>query len=145
MKTGLVTPLGEIHVYINNVRSDYDYEPHFSNIRSLLEQPVAGSYRIVISEKDWRTVRCVVALSDTELQNEGSTGERFFCSKFTKNNIALTIGAGDDIAEFETNQLRYGMEYIRRQPVGRVFFGVAWSVDHEGPDDIRTELAADIY
>ena len=145
MKKGILTPLGEIYIYIDNVRSDYDYEQYSRNIRSLQEHPPAASYRIIVSKKDWRTIRCVVSLCDTEIPNNGSSGERYLCSEFVKDNIVLTIGAGDDNTDFDTIRLRYGVEYIRKNAIDTVMFGVAWATDYEGQYDIRTQLATDLY
>ena len=145
MKRGILTPLGEIHIYIDNVRSDYEYEQHCKNIRALQERPLAGSYRILISKEEWQTIRCVVSLCDTEIPNEGVSGERYLCSEFAKDNIVLTIGAGDDHKAFNTNRIPYGVEYIRKTPIDKVMFGVAWATDYEGQFDIRTQLATDLY
>ena len=99
----------------------------------------------MISRNDWKTVRCVVSLYDTEIPNNGDSGERYLCSEFVKDNIILTIGAGDDNPAFDTKQIHYGMEYIRKVPVDQVIFGIAWATDYEGPFDIRTQLATDLY
>ena len=102
----LMTPLGEIQIYIDDIRSDYEYEPYCNQkIRSLRERVLAGSYRIVISKKDWQTIRCVVSLCDPKIPNRGSSGERYLCSEFVKENVVVTIGAGDEIPEFVTNQI----------------------------------------
>lgn len=141
----LLTPLGEIQIYIDDICSDYEYEEYSKDIRSLREQPVAGSYRIVISRNDWKTVRCVVSLYDTEIPNTGDSGEQYLCSEFVKDNIILTIGAGDDNPAFDTNRTRYGMEYVRKAKIDKVVFGIAWATDYESPFDIRTQLATDLY
>ena len=145
MGKGILTPLGEIHIYIDNVRSDYEVEPYNCNIRLVREKPVAGSYRIIVSAKEWQTIRCVVSLCDTEIPNEGASGERYLYSEFVKNNIVLTIGAGDENSAFDTNRVPYGVEYVRNAPIDKVMFGVAWATDYEGQFDIRTQLASDLY
>lgn len=145
MGKGLMTPLGEIQIYIDGVQCDYSCERYDSHIRSLQERPVAGSYRIVVCPKVWQTIRCVVLLNDMELPNVGDSGERYLCSEFVKDNVILTIGAGADNPAFDTNQIHYGMEYVYKEPVDKVMFGVAWATDYEGPFDIRTQLATDLY
>ena len=145
MKKGILTPLGEIQIYIDNVRSDYEVEPYICNIRSVREKPPAGSCRIIVSAKEWQTIRCVVSLCDTEIPNEGATGERYLYSEFVKDNIVLTIGAGDENSAFDTNRVPYGVEYVRKAPIDKVMFGVAWATDYEGEFDIRTQLASDLY
>lgn len=145
MKRGIVTPLGEIHIYIDGIRTDYEYEQNCCGILALQQRPVAGSYRIVISKKDWKTIRCVVSLCNQEIPNDGASGERYLYSEFVKDNIVLTIGAGDEQTAFETNRIRYGMEYVRKTTADYVVFGVAWATDYEGRYDIRTQLATDLY
>ena len=145
MKKGIVTPLGEVLVFVDNVLTEYDFEPVNREIRSLQERPVSASYQITVSAKEWQTIRCEVSFKDAELPNNGESGERYLCSEFAKENIVLTIGAGNDIDLFDTKRTRYGIEYIRRKPVEQVLFGVAWTTDYEGKDDIRTQLATDLY
>ncbi len=145
MGKGILTPLGEIQIYTDNIRSDYAYEKYCKNIQPLQERPLAGSYRIVLSPKKWETIRCVVSLDDTEIPNDGASGERYLYSEFVKDNVVLTIGAGDDNPAFDTNQIRYGIEYVYKAPVDKVMFGIAWSTDYESQFDIRTQLATDLY
>ncbi len=142
---GIKTPLGEIHIYIDGVRSDYEFEPYNCNIRSVSAKPPAGCYKIVVTSNDWHTIRCVVSLNDTDLPNNASSGQRYLCSEFIKENIVLTIGAGDENIAFDSNRLRYGIEYVRKAPIDKVMFGVAWATDYEGQYDIRTQLATDLY
>ena len=66
-------------------------------------------------------------------------------SEFVKDNIVLTIGASDENPAFDTNRIQYGMEYVRKAPIDKVMFGVAWATDYEGQFDIRTQLATDLY
>lgn len=145
MKKGIVTPLGEIQIFIDNIRSDYEVEPYNCNVCSVREKPLAGSYRIIVSAKEWQTVRCVVSLYDSEIPNDGASGERYLYSEFVKGNIVLTIGAGDENLAFDTNRVSYGVEYVRKAHIDKVMFGVAWATDYEGEDDIRTQLASDLY
>jgi len=145
MEKGNITPLGEIHIYIDNVRSDYEVEPYNCNTRLVCEKPLAGSYRIIVSAKEWQTIRCVVSLCNTEIPNEGASGERYLYSEFIKDNIVLTIGAGDENPAFDTNRIPNGVEYVCITPVDKVVFGIAWATDYEGKFDIRTQLATDLY
>ena len=66
-------------------------------------------------------------------------------SEFVKDNIVLTIGAEDENPAFGTNRITYGVEYVRKIPVDKVVFGIAWATDYEGQFDIRTQLATDFY
>lgn len=145
MKKRLITPLGEILIYLDGILSDYEALPHCCSVRSVLKKPVGGCYIISVPVNHCQSVRCVVALDYPDLPNEGCSGERYWSSAFVKNNIILTIGAEDDNPHFETNQLRYGMEYILHSPMDAVTFAIAWATDYEGPFDIRTDLATDIF
>ena len=141
MKKELITPLGVIRIYVDNILFLYDCEPYSKDIKNGL----AGCYRIVISQKEWQTIRCVLVPFDDKIQESCETGERYFCSHFVKDGVILTIGAGDDIPEFDTKQIPHGIEYIRKKPVNKVTFGIAWAIDYDGQDDIRTYLATDLY
>ena len=145
MKNSIVTPLGKIHIYIDNVRSEYEAEPYHCNTSAILERPLDGSYRIIVSAKGWQTVRCVVSTSDTGIHNEGASGERYLYSEFVKNNIILTIGAEDENPAFDTIRIPYGVEYVCRTPIEQVMFGVAWATDYQDPFDLRTQLATDFF
>jgi len=145
MKKGIVTPLGEIQIYIDNIRADYEYEQYSKNNQSLQERPLAGCYQIVISKEEWQTIRCIVSLLDMEIPNEGASGERYLYSEFIKDNIVLTIGAGDENPAFDTNRISYGVEYVRKSQIEKVIFGIAWATDYGGQSDIRTQLATDLY
>lgn len=145
MLDGIHTPLGKIEIYVDGVLKNYEFESHQGTARVLQEHPVAASYRIIISGHDWHTVRCVIVLEDDTIPNDGATGERYLYAEFVKDNIAVTIGAGDEIPDFETNRTRYGVEYIRKGSIEEVMFGVAWTEDYESPNDIRTQLATDLY
>ena len=145
MKKAIMTPLGEIQIFIDNIRSDYEFEPYICNVRSVRAKPLEGCYQIIVLAKEWQTIRCVLALCDTKTDNYGVGGQRYFCSEFVKDNIVVTIGAGDEINGFNTNRIQYGMEYVRKDSIDKVMFGVAWATDYEGEYDIRTQLATDLY
>ena len=145
MKPGILTPLGEICIYIDNVRSEYEFESYCPNIRSLREKPPTRSYRITVLRKDWQRIRCEVSLYDAEIPCSSESGERYVCAEFVKDQTVLTIGAGDGLDAFDTNPVRYGIEYVRKSTADKVMFGVAWAEDYEGRFDIRTQLATDVY
>ena len=44
MNKGILTPLGEIQIYIDNIRSDYEYKQHYKNIKFLLERLLQHCY-----------------------------------------------------------------------------------------------------
>lgn len=141
----LITPLGEIRVYTDGVSTGYPVSPYHSQIRSLRENPPAGCWQIKVPAKTCKTISCVLVPDDDTMENFGSSGERFYCSEFAKDNVNLVIGAEGDHPSFDTRRLRFGMEYVLNAPVEEVSFGVAWVADYEGADDIRAYLAADQF
>lgn len=145
MKGRILTPLGEIYVYVDGREYEYVWEPHVCTVRSVREKPPAGCFRITVPVQQWERICCVAALTEETLPNTPSGGQRYVCAEFVKGRTVLTIGGGDEIPGMETRVLRCGVEYLRRGPVDRVMFGVAWAEDYEGIYDIRTQLAADLY
>jgi len=143
MKRFLSTPLGELRVYADGVPVEFDFVPYRCTVRSVQAKPPEGCYRIIVPAKERTTIQCVVALDGGKIPNSGSSGERYLCAEFIRENVILTIGAGDEVAEFQTNRLEFGMEYVLKCPLDEVVFGVSWTGDYEGIHDIRTYLAAD--
>lgn len=145
MQGNLVTPFGEIHVYIDGFSASYKAVPYVHNIRSLCENPITACYKVEVSAMGGKCIRCVVAVDDIAVCKGGSSDEHFLCAEFAKDNVALTIGAEDDHPGFDTNALENGMEYLCKYPMETVVFGVAWTTDYEGEFDVRTWLAADVF
>lgn len=145
METKLVTPLGEIEVYVEGILAAYEAQPHVCTVRSVLAKPPAGCWRITVPAEACRTIRCAVRLEAPEPQNSGSSGQRYLCAEFVKENVILTIGAENENPAFDTNRLPNGMEYVLKQPLEQVSFGIAWATDYDGKYDIRTYLAADLF
>lgn len=139
-----MTPLGEIHIYINGIFSDYEFIPHDCNNRSVCENPLDGCFRITVSGWGANNIRCVIACNNEVLIGSNSD-ERYLGMDFCKDNIIVTIGAEDENSAFDTNQLSHGIEYALKFPIDKVEFGVAWSVNYEGVFDIRTYLATDLF
>lgn len=143
MKKALSTPFGEIQVYADGVQIEYKPEPYQCKVRSVLAKPPEGCFRVSVPAKESTVIQCVVAFNDQEIPNSGSSGERYLCAEFIWEYVILTIGAGDEVSEFQTNRIPFGMEYVLKQPLEEVRFGISWATDYEGKHDIRTYLAAD--
>lgn len=139
----LDTPLGELQVYADGVPVDCKIEPCQCMIRSVQANPPDGCFRVSVPAKERTVIQCVVAFDGEEIPNSGSSGERYLCAEFIRENVILTIGAGDEMAEFQTNRIPFGMEYVLKQPLDDVVFGISWATDYDGICDIRTYLAAD--
>lgn len=143
MKGSLITPLGAIRVYADGMPVEYEAVPYECVVRSVWAKPPEGCYRLMVPAVGRKVIRCVLEPAEEFLPNSGASGERYLFAEFVSGNVALTIGAGDDVPIFSTNRISHGMEYILREPLDEVRFGVAWATDYEGSHDIRTELAAD--
>ena len=143
MREKLETPLGTIRVYGDGVPVEFEAVPHACAVRSLRARPPAGSYRLVVPAAGRAVIRCLLEPPGEVPPDSGASGERYLYGEFVRETVILTIGAGDDVPFFSTNRISNGMEYILREPLREVRFGVAWATDYEGAHDIRAELAAD--
>lgn len=138
----LMTPLGKIKVYADGVCIDYNATEYDFNRPPCKDRPVAGCYRIEINARGRNTIACVVELVNPIL-NTGGSGEKYIDAEFIKEDTILTIGIEDENPAFESVHLENGLQYELLQPVDKVVFGIAWAIDYEGADDIRTWYAAD--
>ncbi|MBE6895836.1 MAG: hypothetical protein E7477_01940 [Ruminococcaceae bacterium] len=141
----LNTPFGTIKITADGIMLEYEAIPFCCQVRSVVSKPLAGCYRITVPNENYRMIRCELEWNCSPIENTGSSGERYLCSEFVKDAVVLTIGAGDEMLDFETVRLDNGIEYICSPSVDKVMFGVSWTTDHEGQFDIRTQLATDLY
>lgn len=139
----LQTPFGIIRVFADDGPIAFD-ALHFDYVKPpVKDHPVAGCYRIHIPTGKCRSIRCVLDTKRTDLVTDGSSGERYVCKDFIAGSAILTIGAEDENPAFDTIRLENGMEYRIKVMPSEVSFGVAWALDYEGSDDMRTWFAAD--
>ena len=138
----LTTPFGRIKIIADGQEITYKPVPYQSNVKSIREQPLIGSYRITVPAWAYREIRCVVEWNCTPIENTGSSGERYRDAEFIYGSDILTIGVEDENPAFDTERYPAGMGYILREPVESVTFGVAWADDYSDGDR-RTWLAAD--
>ena len=139
----LITPLGTIRVYADGVSVEYEAVPYECTVRSVRARPPEGCCRLMVSATGRSVIRCLLEPEGDAPPNSGASGERYLYSEFVRGAVVLTIGAGDERQGFQTNRLPLGLEYVLKEPLKEVRFGVAWATDYEGDGDIRTELAAD--
>lgn len=139
----LITPLGQIKIYTDNIELDYKATPHTYDKPPIKEHPIAGCYRIHVPAGEYRSIRCEILFSTAPIPNTGDSGQEYLNAEFEKGMINLRIGAEDETPAFETVRTELGLEYRTRAPVPEVVFGVAWATDHEGAYDSRTWYAAD--
>ncbi len=138
----LITPFGTINITIDGKATDYEAVPYLCPCRSIMEKPLAGSYRITVPTKEHRLIRCELDWSCEPIENTGDSDERFLCAEFERGNTILTIGIEDENPAYESIRYPNGMGYHLKQPIEAVVFGVAFATDHE-KGDVRTWLAAD--
>lgn len=138
----IISPLGNINVYADGVCIDYKATEYDFNRHPCKDRPVAGCYRIEIDTHDRTVLACVVELTEP-IPNTGSSGENYIDAEFIKDDTILTIGMEDDNPAFESVRVENGLRYKLLHPVDKVVFGIAWAIDYEGADDVRTWYAAD--
>ena len=138
----LNTPFGTIKIIADGIMLDYEAVPFSSKIRSVIEKPLAGCYRITVLTENYQNIRCELEWSCEPIENTGASGERFLYAEYERGNTILTIGTEDENTAFESVRYENGMRYKLLQPIEAVVFGIAWATDHED-GDVRTWLAAD--
>ena len=138
----LTTPFGRIKIIADGQEITYTPVPYQSNVKSIREQPLIGSYRITVPTEAYRKIRCVVDWNRTPIENTGASGERYRDAQFIRENNILTIGVEDENPAFDTERYPDGMGYILCERVESVTFGVAWADDYTD-GDVRTWLASD--
>ena len=138
----LMTPLGEIKIYIDGICVDFEATEYAFDRSPCKDKPVAGCYRIEVNAQRRIRIDCTVELLDT-IWNTGSSGERYLDAEFIKGSTILTIGMEDENPAFESVRLENGLQYKLLQPIDKVVFGIAWATDYAGTDDVRTWFAAD--
>jgi len=139
----LKTPFGKINILVDGVAIQYDARP-FEYIKpSVKDKPIAGCYRIHIPVENNSSIQCTLDLEDTKVDVSGSSGERYLCREFQKNSTMLAIGIEDENPTYESLRIENGMEYHIKHSIHEVVFGIAWTTDYEGKDDVRVWFAAD--
>lgn len=137
------TPFGKIIILIDGVAVAYEAKP-FDYIKPpVKDKPIAGCYRIHIPVKNYCSIQCVLELEKESVEVSGSSGERYLCREFVDGATMLAIGIEDENPAFESERVKYGMEYRINGRVDEVVFGIAWATDYEGTDDVRVWFAAD--
>lgn len=104
---------------------------------------IAGCYRIHISVENNCSIQCVLELGNKGVDVSGSSGERYLCGEFSAGTTMLAIGIEDENPAFDSERVENGMEYRINERIEEVVFGIAWTEDYEGPDDVRIWFTAD--
>ena len=139
----LTTPLGNILIFADGYCIDYEAQKVVFLRSPCDDKPVAGCYRIEVASQGLKAISCTVELLDLKVCNTGDSGENYLNAEFIKGQNILTVGMVSDSPAYESIQTECGLQYILRQPVDKVVFGVAWATDYYGTDDCRTWYAAD--
>ena len=139
----LKTPFGKVNIIVDGVAIHYEAKP-FDYIKPpVKDKPIAGCYRIHITAENHRSIQCVLELENEKVEVSSSSGERYVCKEFEYGTTMLAIGVEDENPAFELERLENGMEYRMNSPVEEVVFGIAWTTDYKGTDDVRVWFAAD--
>ncbi|MBQ7923400.1 MAG: hypothetical protein IJ325_12650 [Clostridia bacterium] len=138
----LNTPFGQIKILADGYEIAYKAIPYECPVKSVKLHPLTRSYRITVPAWAYQKIRCVLVWNCPPIDNTGSSGERYRDAEFINGNTILTIGAEDENPAFDTERYPDGMEYILRERVEFVTFGIAWTDDYTDGDR-RTWLAAD--
>ena len=137
------TPLGKINILVDGVATNFEAKL-FDYIKPpVKDKPIAGCYRIHIPVENYRSIQCVLELANGSVDVSGSSGERYLCREFVDGTTMLAIGIEDENPAFESGRVENGMEYRIIDRIDEVVFGIAWTTDYEGTDDVRVWFAAD--
>ena len=139
----LQTPFGKINILVDSVAIHYDARP-FDYIKPpVKDKPIAGCYRIHILVENYRSIQCVLELEKESVDVSGSSGECYLCREFVDGTTMLAIGIEDENPAFESERVKNGMKYCVTNKIDEVVFGIAWTTNYEGTDDVRVWFAAD--
>lgn len=139
----LQTPLGMIKIYVDGISIDYEASEMVFDRPPCKDNPIDGCYRITVDTKKCCSINCVIEALESGLSNTGDSGERYINSEFIKDNVVLTIGMEDENPAFESVRIPLGLQCNIISVVDKIIFGVAWTENYEGIDDVRTWFAAD--
>ena len=145
MDKNIITPLGKIVVYVNDIPSAYDFSPYDCKAKAVLENPISACYIISVSSPNAQTVRCVMELNCENILTNWGSDERYLGTDFIKGSTIVTIGAEADNPEFDAELIEGGIQYVPKSPVEILHFSIAWATDYKDRFDIKTNLATDIF
>ncbi|MBR2949471.1 MAG: hypothetical protein IKC46_06385 [Lachnospiraceae bacterium] len=146
----LETPLGEIHIFIDNNEINYHFEQ--LELLKVLCPDVDGRYKIVIPfrlDKKEHVIKCVFASEDSYDYDDSSpeSGDHLECQAFYKGSLKMSMGAEvsfDD--EYDFLYLKNGIAYVilPSTKATKFVFGICWifnNVDDE--TEAQTWFGAD--
>lgn len=139
----LETPLGKLLILADNQPVVYEAEPYIFDRPPVLNQPIAGCFRIRVSAERYTAMCCMVETNDPNMYFSSSSGEGYLAAEFESGRIILTIGAEDEHPSLTPEVIPGGIVCTIRKPVQQLVFGVAWTDDYQGTSDVRTWYAAD--
>ena len=145
----LLTPLGEIKLFINNEEVAFEA---VAIDRDRLCKNVNGRYVISIAVKndnDYKKITC--CLPNIDVKGSPESGEILEAIAFYKGDIKLTIGVQGEFGyyqkyhDYNGNYLDNGIQfYMYPDSASRVIqFGVCWIQPVTDENDIQTWFGAD--
>ncbi|WP_052129865.1 hypothetical protein [Ureibacillus sinduriensis] len=147
----LVTPLGNIKVYVNNEGVDFTAiklvnDLHFPN------SDIKGRFLIQYEYRnDYKHQEITCCIPSLNVEGVIESGERLEAISFYKKDIKLTIGVDweftdyPEYIDFSGDYLNNGIQYVTfHNTADRKFsFGVCWIQPCTEENDIQTWFGAD--
>ena len=123
----IITPLGNIKVYIDDTLFSYNFSSYECNAKAIKDDPISACYKISVPSMNAQSVRCVIDLDCEKISTNWDSGERYLGIDFYKENNIVTIGAEADNSQFDAELIECGIEYIIKLPINSLEFCVAWT------------------
>lgn len=154
----LITPLGSVTIYDNDVEIEYNAIKLDNNIRLLSE--INGRYKIVVeyeSDNLSHLICCVICDMDcSQTKSYPESGERLECQAFYKDKIKLSIGiecdtgylnTGERIGSYDYDSIYLdngiGYSILPTTKSHKLIFGIAWINECTDENDVQTWFGAD--
>lgn len=155
----LKTPLGEIEIFIDNKKIEYDYKK--IEINRTCEN-LNGRYLITIQfipDGLEHKISCRIKNYNPSIEDEVETGEDLELKSFYYKNIKMSIGMigdteyysmGERICnsfDYNNDYLKDGVEYvILKITKTEIFdFGIAWIEGYTNENEVQTWYGADPF
>lgn len=155
----LKTPLGEIEIFIDNSKIEYNYKKLENDCSC---ENLDGRYVIkVIFEPDGNEHKISYRIKNyiATAEDDVETGENLELKSFFKNNIKLSIGmvgdTGYDVGgervcntfDYDNDYLKNGVEYclLNFTTTKEYKFGIAWIENYTDENKVQTWYGADPF
>ena len=154
----LLTPLGDIEIYIDNEKVEYTVKNIGASER--LCPDISGRFGIeILYEPDGKqhTISCRIKKYHASSRDEIEPGERLELKSFYRENTKLSIGMeGDagyysdgtrdsDVYDYDNDYMEDGVSYLIMEDTKttKYVFGIAWIDNVTVENDVQTWYGAD--